>query len=679
MSAKVGGVLIDVAADISKLVNGMNKAQQVADKKTKMIKKSLGLITTAVAAVGGTASIKALLDNADAIGEQAEALGLASESWSKYIYISKFAGVEVGTLSAAFGAMTRRTNNFVRTGGGAAKTAMQELGITTEFARKNFTTADKTFEIIIGKLSQLEDGTRKTAIAQDIFSKSASQVVRYANLGATEIQRLGNEAQRTGNIISTEFASDAGEVNEALDVLGTTFTGIGNKVLIEFTPAILTATRALEDFLGVQRKQSAFEIKREIIELEKEIKKLNKLAQTQPLLAADHYATASTKSTHLSKAKREYQEIITYENKKTEVLNANKIAAEKALLERIKKMRAVADAKNKKSKEKKTEFYGPDDSDYIKAYEEFTAKKKSISSEFETQFKTTTMNRYNYERELLEKKKTEYLYYGENKLEVDKWYSEQSKEISALESKQFEQDMQKKREASNNWVYGMEDALKEYEDKSKDTYQVSKNFFTNSIDEMSLAVANFATGSKDSFSDMAKSIIKDMIRIQVQKQATGLLGNLFSFVGSKFSGNSNSWTTGSHVSSGAMKYANGGHLKGGSGVRDDLYLGNATGNNIYAMGGEYIVNKSSVNSVGLGTMDYINKTGQLPFVSSSTEGNIQFNLNIENNSGSDISAEQVSSMSKKNHRGELVHTIGLVMEGARLDVLGFGKMMKGNK
>lgn len=264
MAAKIGGVLIDVAADVSKLVEGMNKAQQIADKKTKTIKKSLNLITTAIAAVGGTASIKALLDNADAIGQQSEALGITSEAWSKYIYTAKFAGVETGTLSSAFGAMTRRTNNFARSGGGAAKTALEELGISAEFARKNFTSADKTFEIITEKLSHVEDGTRKTAIAQDIFSKSASQVVRYANLGAKEIERLGIQAEATGNIITTEFASDAGEANAALDVLGTSVVGIGVKLVQEFTPALLVATRALEDFFDIQRHQSAYEIKKEI-------------------------------------------------------------------------------------------------------------------------------------------------------------------------------------------------------------------------------------------------------------------------------------------------------------------------------------------------------------------------------------------------------------------------------
>lgn len=128
MAASIGGVLIDVAADTAKLVEGMTKAQQVVDKNVKLIKGALGPLATAFAGVVSVSAMKNIIDTADAVGEQSEKLSLSTEAWSKYIYTAKFAGVELGTLDAAFSAMIRRTNNFTKDGSGAAATAMEELG-----------------------------------------------------------------------------------------------------------------------------------------------------------------------------------------------------------------------------------------------------------------------------------------------------------------------------------------------------------------------------------------------------------------------------------------------------------------------------------------------------------------------------------------------------------------------
>ena len=63
---------------------------------------------------------------------------------------------------------------------------------------------------------------------------------------------------------------------------------------------------------------------------------------------------------------------------------------------------------------------------------------------------------------------------------------------------------------------------------------------------------------------------------------------------------------------GALGFADGGLLQGGSGTRDDLYLGNVGNNAIMAMGGEYIINKDSTNKIGVDILDYINDKGRLP-------------------------------------------------------------------
>lgn len=293
MGQTIGSVLIDVKADTQQLVQGFSKAEKTVNNATRSMKNAIIGLASAASVNAFAGMIKQSIDMADSMGEMAEKIGVTTEYLSKMKYVAEFSGVQMGTLNAAMSAMTRRVNNFKRDGGGAAKKALEELGISAEFARKNFTGVDKTFDILLERLSKLPDGMKKTAIAQDLFSKSASDVVRIANQGADGIAKLGEEAKKTGNIITSQFSEEAGLVNDSLDTLGKSLEGITNKLTIRLTPAILTGTRALEKFLGVQRDLSLFETKTRLNEVTQELEewdiKFRKYNQTQKLMYKGAY------------------------------------------------------------------------------------------------------------------------------------------------------------------------------------------------------------------------------------------------------------------------------------------------------------------------------------------------------------------------------------------------------
>lgn len=613
MAAKIGGIIIDVGADVSKLVNGMTKAQQVADKKTRQIKSAIGVMTGVIAAVGGTATIKGLIDAADMAGETAEALGIAVEKWSEYTYVAKFAGVETNTLKAAFSAMTRRTNNFARSGGGAAKTALEELGISADFARKNFTTADKTFEIIIDRLGKVEDGTRKTAIAQDIFSKSASQVVRYANLGSEEIKRLGDEALRTGNIISKDLADAAGSANETMDLLGTTFTGLGNKLLVKLTPALTRATRAFEELIGVRRQLSTMEIRSElkesiankiseIDEKKKEIKNawldgteniykghLKTMESRLEKLKAElvRFEKFEVNKDYLNLGKSEDKEVINPEWEelkipKTKVSDAEK--QYKKFLDEKKKFLAQFSDDFKRStlsdydyekqhlqkqkeqyqkygvdKTKLTQWYNSNikklDSKQLKNAEKLAKEKLQIQRAFQEAYVHEIQGAFEAEKLKLQEQRDEYLKTAKDKVKVQEWYNSKIKQLSDEETLYLEKKNTEKREQSNNWVYGMEDAVNEYVKNANDNYALSKEYFKTTVDGMSDSLSSFVVEGKSSFSDFARSIGKDLAKIAVQKAMAGIIGNIFG----SFSGDS----SGSPMTERQSPYAVGGVFDGG--------------------------------------------------------------------------------------------------------------------
>lgn len=112
-------------------------------------------------------------------------------------------------------------------------------------------------------------------------------------------------------------------------------------------------------------------------------------------------------------------------------------------------------------------------------------------------------------------------------------------------------------------------------------------------------------------------------------------------------------------------YASGGVLQGGTGIRDDIYLGNVQGTQVFAMGGEFITRKDSVNENTKGTLDYINQTGTVPNAGANV--NVPVSINIENQTGQDIKADMIQSISKQNSNGEYEKVVNIILKASQTD------------
>ena len=112
-------------------------------------------------------------------------------------------------------------------------------------------------------------------------------------------------------------------------------------------------------------------------------------------------------------------------------------------------------------------------------------------------------------------------------------------------------------------------------------------------------------------------------------------------------------------------YATGGVLSGGTGIRDDIYLGNVQGTQMFAMGGEFITQKSSVNADTRGTLEYINKTGAVP--TQGTAVNVPVKVNIENHTGQTMSADMIETLTKPNEKGEYEKVVNIVLRASKED------------
>jgi TP901 family phage tail tape measure protein len=250
---------------------------------------------------------------------------------------------------------------------------------------------------------------------------------------------------------------------------------------------------------------------------------------------------------------------------------------------------------------------------------------------------------------------------------------------------------------------GFAKALQSYKDSIPTITEALEQVGNVGLQSLENGFMNFFDVTNKGFMDMgdlAKSVIqeiyKELIRTLIVKQAVSGIGSIVtSGIGSLFSSGASAVTSSvastavstpltdmyfgslslakggliDGVPNGRVKgYASGGLLTGGSGTKDDLYLGQVNGTTIMAMGGEHITQKSSVNPQTRPMLDYINKTGSVP--SSNAGGtvvNSPVSINIENKTGTDIDAKMIEQITKKNDNDEYEKIVTIMLQAKETD------------
>ena len=239
---------------------------------------------------------------------------------------------------------------------------------------------------------------------------------------------------------------------------------------------------------------------------------------------------------------------------------------------------------------------------------------------------------------------------------------------------------------------GIKKAFGDYVQSIPSANQALENLTNGAISAMQSGMTNFFDISSDGFLDMgqlAKSvlssilqqIIQNIVVAQIMRAIMGGFSSGSAEIGGVSSLGSLSLATraeGGYIPT--QGYATGGLLTGGSGMRDDLYLGNVNGTRVFAMGGEYITTKDSVNNNTRPTLEYINQTGQVPMQQAATQVSVNtpVSIKVENQSGTPIEAEMLKQFTQMNQQGEEEKVVQIILKKMNTD-LAFRNAVRGGR
>lgn len=209
---EASGVFGKVAAEAGKL-------QSAVSATGSSFAALAGGFAASVGALSFASKIKEQIDLADSFNKLSQKTGIVVEELSKLNYAAGLA--DLSTESFAKGIRKLNENISAAAAGGKEQTAFfKALGVSVKDAAGNAKSADLVLSDLAETFSKSADGADKMAVAAKAFGdKVGAEFIPLLNAGKGGIKSMGDEAQKLGIVLGTEFAKNAEEFNDNLKKL----------------------------------------------------------------------------------------------------------------------------------------------------------------------------------------------------------------------------------------------------------------------------------------------------------------------------------------------------------------------------------------------------------------------------------------------------------------------------
>jgi hypothetical protein len=220
---------------------------------------SLGL---QLGALGGVASLggiglmaKQAIDAADNLGKMAQKVGVSVESLSALEYAGKLSDVSLEQLGTGLKKLSVNLNEVATNADGDAAAAFKAIGVSVKDAAGNLRNADDVFADVAEAFAGMKDGAGKTALAVAIFGKAGSDLIPMLNAGAKGLAEMRGEAEALGLVFTGDTAKQAEAFNDNLTRLAESSRGFGNEVATIVLP---TLSQLAQEFVNSAKEGTGF-------------------------------------------------------------------------------------------------------------------------------------------------------------------------------------------------------------------------------------------------------------------------------------------------------------------------------------------------------------------------------------------------------------------------------------
>lgn len=172
-----------------------------------------GPLAALTSAAGFGALVAQQIELGDELSKTSQKLGIAVEDLSAYQYAARLSGVSNEELTGSLAKLSKAIQEAATDSASEAARMFEVLGVSVKDNSGKVRELSTIFEGVAAKLATVRDGTAKTTAEMALFGRSGFELAPLLN----NLEELTEEARRTGNIISTDFAQAAEEFNDTVE------------------------------------------------------------------------------------------------------------------------------------------------------------------------------------------------------------------------------------------------------------------------------------------------------------------------------------------------------------------------------------------------------------------------------------------------------------------------------
>ena len=249
--------------DTSDYDKGINNAQ----KETKTVKDALSSAGKTFASIGAGIGVAggalfAFADksakSADTIDKMSQKLGLSAQAYQEWDYVLQISGADIQSMSTGLKTLTNKFDDAQNGGSGAIET-FERLGLSMEDIQG--LSREDLFATVITAFQGMEDSAERAALANDLFGRSGQELAPLFNTTAEETQKLIQQVNEMGGVMSDEAVKNGAAFQDSLTALKTAFGGASNSLAKDLIPKITTMADSITNFVssgGLQKMLDTF-------------------------------------------------------------------------------------------------------------------------------------------------------------------------------------------------------------------------------------------------------------------------------------------------------------------------------------------------------------------------------------------------------------------------------------
>jgi hypothetical protein len=240
-------------------VDNTRQAFESVKRNLTGLENSANLVRSTLAGIGAGLSagafvgfVKNSIDAADALDDVAQKSGVAVESLSALGYAAKIEGINVEDLG---GSLVKLNVGLQAAANGSTEMRDAFAAVGVSVAELQNIRPDEAFLRIAESFQSMDDGAEKSARAVRLFGRAGADLIPLLNQGRDGLAAMGDEARRMGLVISSEAAAEAARFNDNLTKLSASAeafgVAIGNIVLPslgKFTEELLAGVKIFDGF-----------------------------------------------------------------------------------------------------------------------------------------------------------------------------------------------------------------------------------------------------------------------------------------------------------------------------------------------------------------------------------------------------------------------------------------------